>query len=88
MVDGAQRFFVSYAGVDVGWVEWVAWTLEAAGHRTLIQVWDFGAGPSFVGEMHRSLAGGRRTVAVLSDAYLQSAFATWRRRAQWIGRLT
>jgi len=83
LVDGAQRFFVSYAGVDVAWAEWVAWTLEAGGHQTLIQAWDFGAGSHFVGEMHRALASSRRTVAVLSDAYLKSAFATEEWQAVW-----
>ncbi|MDT3439119.1 TIR domain-containing protein [Pseudofrankia sp. BMG5.37] len=83
MVDGAQRFFVSYSGVDVGWAEWIAWTLEAEGYEALIQAWDFGAGSHFVGEMHRAVAGGRRTVAVLSDAYLKSAFATEEWQAVW-----
>ncbi|MCK9898327.1 toll/interleukin-1 receptor domain-containing protein [Frankia sp. AgB32] len=46
---GVQCFFVSYTGVDVGWAEWVAWTLEAAGHDALIQAWDFGPGSHFVG---------------------------------------
>ncbi|WP_261569504.1 TIR domain-containing protein [Frankia gtarii] len=74
---------MSYAGVDVGWAEWVAWTLEAEGHEVLIQAWDFGPGSHFVGEMHRALAGGRRTVAVLSAAYLESAFATEEWQAVW-----
>lgn len=80
---GAQRFFVSYTGVDVGWAEWVAWTLEAAGHETLIQAWDFGPGSHFVGEMQRALSGDRRTVAVLSAAYLESAFASEEWQAVW-----
>jgi hypothetical protein len=80
---GVQRFFVSYAGVDIGWAEWVAWTLEAAGHEALIQAWDFGPGSHFVGEMQQALAGDRRTVAVLSAAYLRSAFATEEWQAVW-----
>lgn len=73
MVDGdrsgqGQRFFVSYAGRDKDWAEWVAWTLEAAGHEVLIQAWDFGPGSHFVGEMQQALDGSRRTVVVLSAA--------------------
>jgi len=74
LVEVAQRFFVSYTGVDVRWAEWVAWTLEAAGHEALIQAWDFGPGSHFVGEMQKALTGDRRTVAVVSAAYLRSVF--------------
>ncbi len=79
----SQRFFVSYTGVDVRWAEWVAWTLEAAGHEALIQAWDFSPGSHFVGEMQRALSDDRRTVAVLSAAYLESAFATEEWQAAW-----
>ncbi|WP_239393633.1 FxSxx-COOH system tetratricopeptide repeat protein, partial [Frankia sp. CiP3] len=78
-----QRFFVSYTGRDESWAEWVAWTLEAAGHEVLIQAWDFGPGSHFVGEMQRALDGSRRTVVVLSAAYLESAFATEEWQAVW-----
>ncbi|WP_307873764.1 toll/interleukin-1 receptor domain-containing protein, partial [Frankia sp. AgB1.9] len=78
-----QRFFVSYTGVDVRWAEWVAWTLEAAGHEALIQAWDFGPGSHFVGEMQKALGGDRRTVAVVSAAYLTSVFATEEWQAVW-----
>jgi hypothetical protein len=80
---GVQRFFVSYTDVDGRWAEWVAWTLEAAGHEVLIQAWDFGPGSHFVGEMQRALAGDRRTVVVLSSAYLKSAFASEEWQAVW-----
>jgi len=83
LVEVAQRFFVSYTGVDVRWAEWVAWTLEAAGHEALIQAWDFGPGSHFVGEMQKALAGDRRTVAVASTAYLTSVFATEEWQAVW-----
>ena len=82
-VGAMQRFFVSYTGVDVRWAEWVAWTLEAEGHEALIQAWDFGPGSHFVGEMQRALDGSRRTVAVLSAAYLASAFASEEWQAAW-----
>ena len=79
----AQRFFVSYADADRGWAEWIAWELENAKHEVLIQAWDFGPGLHFVGMMNRAFDGGRRTVAVLSAAYLESAFTTEEWQAAW-----
>jgi hypothetical protein len=75
-------FFISYAGVDVAWAEWIAWQLEAAGHKTILQAWDFRAGAHFVDEMHRATQG-TRTIAVLSQAYLGSAFAAEEWQAAW-----
>ncbi len=76
-------FFVSYTGADARWAEWIAWVLEDAGYRALIQAWDFGAGSHFVSEMHRAARDAVRTVAVLSSAYLESAFAEAEWQAAW-----
>jgi TIR domain len=79
-VDQAQRdFFISYTGADREWAEWIAWQLEEAGYTTILQVWDFAAGSHFVTEMHRATQVAQRTIAVLSNAYLESAFA----EAEW-----
>lgn len=75
-------FFVSYAGADIAWAEWIAWQLEAAGHKTILQAWDFRAGAHFVDEMHRATQG-TRTIAVLSQAYLDFAFAAEEWQAAW-----
>ncbi len=76
-------FFVSYTGVDHAWAEWIAWTLEEANYRVVIQAWDFGAGSHFVDEMHRTIEYAARTVAVLSVAYLTSAYAAPEWQAAW-----
>ncbi|MCK9928953.1 toll/interleukin-1 receptor domain-containing protein [Frankia sp. Mgl5] len=34
-------FFIFYTAADRRWAEWVAWQLEDAGPRVLIQAWDF-----------------------------------------------
>ncbi|EFC85987.1 toll/interleukin-1 receptor domain-containing protein [Frankia sp. EUN1f] len=38
---GGERYewdlFVSYARSDETWAEWVAWQLDSAGHRVLLQ---------------------------------------------------
>jgi transcriptional regulator with XRE-family HTH domain len=74
------EFFISYAGADQAWAGWIAWQLEAAGHTTRLQAWDFSAGSDFVHQMQRALRDAKRLVAVLSPAYLTSRFgeAEWR----------
>src|SRR5271165_6804230 len=69
-----KDFFVSYTKTDKAWAEWIAWTLEAAGYSTVIQAWDFLAGYNFVLEMQRAATEANRTIAVLSQKYLESAF--------------
>jgi hypothetical protein len=78
--DGAADFFVSYAQADRPWAEWIAWQLEAAGYSTILQAWDFVAGSDWAHEMQRATATARRTIAVLSSAYLESMYgeAEWR----------
>ena len=71
-----KDFFISYTQADQAWAEWIAWTLEEAGHSVVIQVWDFRPGENFVLKMQRVLSETQKTIAVLSDAYLQSAYAS------------
>lgn len=73
---GADRwdFFVSYTQVDQGWAEWVAWQLEDAGYRTLIQAWDSRAGDNWAARMQEGIERADRTIAVLSPAYYGSKF--------------
>jgi TIR domain len=54
--------------------------LEAAGYTTLLQAWDFRPGSDFLHEMQQATTTAGRTIAVLSPAYLGSAFgeAEWR----------
>ncbi|MCM3887447.1 FxSxx-COOH system tetratricopeptide repeat protein [Frankia sp. R82] len=80
---GAVDFFVSYISADQTWAQWVAWQLEAAGYTTLIQAWDFSAGAHVVTEMHWGTQRAVRTVAVLSAAYLSSAYAEAEWQAAW-----
>jgi internalin A len=69
-----NHFFISYTKADKAWAEWIAWTLEAAGYSTVIQAWDFRPGSNFVLEMQRAATEANRTIAVLSQKYLESAF--------------
>jgi hypothetical protein len=69
-------FFVSYTAVDQAWAEWIAWQLEEAGHRTVLQAWDFRPGENFLVQMRRALDAAERTVAVVSAAYLESVYGS------------
>ena len=42
-----KDFFVSYAGADQEWAEWVAWQLEQAGYSVELDVWDWPAGRAY-----------------------------------------
>jgi hypothetical protein len=72
-------FFISYTGADQDVAEWIAWQLESAGYTITIQAWDFRPGSEFVTEMQQALVRAQRVLAVLSPAYMSSAFA----RAEW-----
>ncbi len=72
-------FFISYTQADTAWAEWAAWELEAAGYSVVIQAWDFVPATNFVVEMSRAMETSQRTVAILSELYLRSEWAT----AEW-----
>jgi hypothetical protein len=71
-----KDFFVRYNSADRGWAEWIAWQLEKAGHSTVIQAWDFGAGGNFVLAMQKAASESERTLIVLSPDWLSASF-TW-----------
>lgn len=70
--DGAsgQRWFVSHAGADRAWAEWVAWQLLDAGYQVELDCWDWGAGDNFVLKMNAALQRGR-FLALFSSAYFE-----------------
>ncbi|CAO5184692.1 hypothetical protein FAIPA1_590014 [Frankia sp. AiPs1] len=72
-------FFVSYTAVDREWAEWISWQLEDADYRVLVQAWDFVAGSNWQIRMQQGVQHARRTIAVLSDAYLTSVYG----QAEW-----
>ncbi len=70
---GGERtdFFVSHAGADRAWAEWVAWQLEAAGYTVELDVWDWTPGQNFVTAMSDALDRADRVVALFSEAYFE-----------------
>jgi hypothetical protein len=77
---GRVDYFISYTSADRAWAEWIAWQLKQEGSSVVVQAWEMVAGRDFVHEMHKATTKAKRTLAVLSPAYLTSQFseAEWR----------
>lgn len=73
-VEPQKDFFISYNKADKAWAEWIAWQLEAEGFSVIIQAWDFLPGSNFVLDMHKAAEQARRTIAVLSQDYLDAVY--------------
>ncbi|MDI1279086.1 TIR domain-containing protein [Methylobacter sp.] len=69
-----KDFFVSYNEHDKQWAEWIAWQLEAAGYKVLIQLWDWGPGNNFILEMQKASELCKRTIIVLSPHFLKAQY--------------
>ncbi len=69
-----KDFFISYNKADRAWAEWIAWQLEEAGFSVIFEDWDFRAGGNFALDMHRAISQSERTVAVLSEDFLQAVY--------------
>ncbi|MFD3844125.1 FxSxx-COOH system tetratricopeptide repeat protein [Streptomyces sp. NPDC058642] len=65
-----QRWFISHAGADRAWAEWVGWQLLDAGHQVELDYWDWGTGDNFVLKMNAALERGR-LLALFSPAYFE-----------------
>jgi len=75
-------FFISRAGADALFAARISHILEDAGHRVVLQQWDF-ANRNFMERMHAALASGARVVALLSNEYLASSYCG----AEWLNAL-
>jgi tetratricopeptide (TPR) repeat protein len=64
-------FFISRAGADALFAETIGRIVEDAGHRVVLQQWDF-APHNFMERMHAALSSGARIIALLSNEYLAS----------------
>ncbi|MEU6198135.1 toll/interleukin-1 receptor domain-containing protein [Streptomyces sp. NPDC047061] len=77
---GGSSVFISYAGPDRVWAEWVAWHLHDAGHRVALDVWDWSAGDNFVARMDEALNSATAVVALFSRHYFDDSRWT---REEW-----
>jgi TIR domain/Tetratricopeptide repeat/NB-ARC domain len=62
-------FFVSHAGRDRPWAEWVAWQLTEAGFTVELDVWDWAAGQNLMMAISEALDRADRMMALFSVAY-------------------
>ncbi|MFJ3284978.1 FxSxx-COOH system tetratricopeptide repeat protein [Streptomyces sp. NPDC086669] len=68
--EGRPWLFISHAGADLAWAEWVAWQLQDAGYDVELDSWHWGAGDNVIVRMDEALAA-RRMVALFSAAYFE-----------------
>src|SRR3954470_1366020 len=81
----ATDFFISHAGRDTGWAEWLAWQLHEAGYTVELDVWDWAPGQDFVARMETALKRADRLLAVYTEAYFSSTFGGAELRAAFAG---
>ena len=81
----ATDFFISHAGRDTAWAEWLAWQLQDAGYTVELAVWDWTPGQDFVTRMAAALESADRLLAVCTEAYFTSAFGGAELRAAFAG---
>ncbi|GAA2732001.1 hypothetical protein GCM10010439_48730 [Actinocorallia aurantiaca] len=79
MTGPQTEIFVSYSPADERWAAWIAWELEAAGYRTMLQAWDFVPGTNFIDFMDRGVSEAAVVIAVLSRNYMRSRYG----RMEW-----
>jgi hypothetical protein len=80
MVGDRADFFVSHAGADRSWAEWVAWQLTEAGYTVELDVWDWATGQNFITLMSGALDRCDRVIALFSSAYFDRSRYT---RDEW-----
>jgi len=71
VVGDRTDFFVSHAGADRAWAEWVAWQLTDAGYTVELDVWDWAAGRNFITAISDAMDRCDRVVALFSAAYFE-----------------
>lgn len=69
-----KDFFISYNKADKAWADWIAWTLEENHYTVEYQAWDFRPGGNFVLKMQEAASGTKKTIAVLSNNYLNAEY--------------
>src|SRR5919107_3645529 len=67
-------FFISHAGRDTAWAEWLAWQLHDAGYTVELDVWDWAPGEDFVARMAAALEAADRLLAGCTEGYFTSTF--------------
>ncbi|MEV0484001.1 FxSxx-COOH system tetratricopeptide repeat protein [Streptomyces sp. NPDC050508] len=69
MSDSSGPIFVSHAGRDGQWAEWVAWHLQENGYEVELDIWHWRPGEDFVKKMSEALEKASAVVALFSPQY-------------------
>jgi NB-ARC domain./Tetratricopeptide repeat. len=80
-----MRVFVSHAGKDRAWAEWVAWHLKAAGYEVEIDL-NWRPGNSFMAKMRQALQECDVMVALYSPAYFAEGSYSLMELDAWLAR--
>jgi tetratricopeptide (TPR) repeat protein len=75
------EIFVSYTSQDKAWAEWIAWTLNSAGHVARLHNWEIDGGGDILKWMEDRFEGADHVVSVVSSRYLTQPFSALERRA-------
>lgn len=67
-------YFVSHAGADRAWAEWIANELLDLGRTVKLDIWDWGAGSNFILEMDRASTMAEHTLVLLSPSFLEGVY--------------
>jgi hypothetical protein len=71
-MNSLPRVFVSHAGPDSAWAEWVSWQLSAVGYPVELDRWDWSAGDNFIEKMRAALESADLVIALYSFAYFDA----------------
>ncbi|MFJ8538723.1 FxSxx-COOH system tetratricopeptide repeat protein [Streptomyces sp. NPDC093591] len=69
MTDSSGLIFISHAGLDGQWAEWVAWHLGEAGYEVELDLWHWLPGENFVKKMNEALERASAVIALFSPQY-------------------
>lgn len=69
-----KDIFISYNSSDLQWARWISYQLERNGYSTIFQERDFKVGNNFVLEMQGASIECAKTIAIITNNYLESLY--------------
>jgi hypothetical protein len=70
------KLFISHVRSGSAWAEWIASTLQQAGHQVFYDNWDLKPGDNIIQYMDSALNATEKTVLVVSEGYFESVYTT------------
>ena len=80
-------FFISHAGVDRAWAEWIGQVLVLAGYSITLDAWDWAPGTDFVEVMQQALQRAERILTIWTPAYFAHRYSSLELRAAFARHL-